>query len=118
MLSTSWEPLSVTGRTPVMLPEEGPLGGKGVVERMAAIDVVVDNVVEEVGARPVCAEETTALGGVPGHAVLVVSRTFFAGGAAGGDGRRGRARRPLPARVPPAREVTVAASAGRTCGRN
>ncbi len=52
MLSTSWEPLAVTGRTPVMLPEEGPLGGMGVVERMAAIDVIVDNVTEEVGARP------------------------------------------------------------------
>lgn len=49
MLSTSWEPLTVTGRTPVMLPEEGPLGGRGVVERMAAIDLVVDNVTEEVG---------------------------------------------------------------------
>src|SRR5438067_1947868 len=33
MLSTSWEPLEVTGRTPVMLPEEGPLAGRGVVER-------------------------------------------------------------------------------------
>ena len=82
MLSTSWEPLSVTGRTPVVLPEDGPLGGKGVVERMAAIDVVVDNVVEEVGARPGLAEEMTELGGVPGHAVLVVARTFFAGGRA------------------------------------
>lgn len=80
MLSTSWEPLSVTGRTPVVLPEDGPLGGKGVVERMAAIDVVVDNVVEEVGARPGLAEEMTELGGVPGLAVLVVARTFFAGG--------------------------------------
>lgn len=80
MLSTSWEPLDVTGRTPVMLPEEGPLAGRGVAERMAAIDVVVDNVVEEVGARPGLAEEVLALGGVPGHAVLVVSRTYFAGG--------------------------------------
>ncbi|GEB52090.1 MULTISPECIES: GntR family transcriptional regulator [Streptomyces] len=79
MLSTSWEPLSVTGRTPVMLPEEGPLAGRGVVERMAAIDLVVDNVTEEVGTRPGRAEETAALGGVPGHAVLVVARTFFAG---------------------------------------
>jgi DNA-binding GntR family transcriptional regulator len=79
MLSTSWEPLAVTGRTPVMLPEEGPLGGQGVVERMAAIDVVVDNVVEEVGARPGLAEETKALGGVPGHALLVIQRTYFAG---------------------------------------
>ncbi|MGP3982590.1 GntR family transcriptional regulator [Streptomyces sp. KR80] len=80
MLATSWEPLAVTGRTPVMLPEEGPLAGRGVVERMAAIDVIVDNVAEEVGARPGLAEETLALGGVPGHAVLVVARTFYASG--------------------------------------
>jgi DNA-binding GntR family transcriptional regulator len=82
MLSTSWEPLAVTGRTPVMLPEEGPLGGMGVVERMAAIDVVVDNVTEEVGARPGLAEELLALGGVPGHVVLVVQRTYYASGRA------------------------------------
>ncbi|WP_406136855.1 GntR family transcriptional regulator [Streptomyces sp. NBC_01089] len=82
MLSTSWEPLAITGRTPVMLPEEGPLGGCGVVERMAAIDVVVDNVVEEVGARPGLAEELLALGGVPGHVVVVISRTYYASGRA------------------------------------
>ncbi|KUJ66435.1 GntR family transcriptional regulator [Streptomyces albus subsp. albus] len=79
-LSTSWEPLAVTARTPVLLPEEGPLAGRGVVERMAAIGLVVDNVAEEVGARPGLAEETLTLGGVPGHVVLVISRTFFAGG--------------------------------------
>ncbi|MEU2180492.1 GntR family transcriptional regulator [Streptomyces thermolilacinus] len=82
MLSTSWEPLALTGRTPVMLPEEGPLGGCGVVERMAAIDLVVDNVVEEVGARPGLAEELLALGGVPGHVVIVVERTYYASGRA------------------------------------
>ncbi|MES5816771.1 GntR family transcriptional regulator [Streptomyces sp. RG80] len=80
MLSTSWEPLALTGRTPVMLPEEGPLGGMGVVERMRAIDVIVDNVTEEVGARPGLAEELLALGGVPGHVVVVVHRTFYASG--------------------------------------
>ncbi|MEV7978873.1 GntR family transcriptional regulator [Streptomyces sp. NPDC086519] len=80
MLSTSWEPLAVTGRTPVMLPEEGPLGGMGVVERMRAIDVVVDNVTEEVGARPGLAEELLVLGGVPGHVVLVIQRTYYASG--------------------------------------
>lgn len=80
MLSTSWEPLSVTGRTPVMLPEEGPLGGMGVVERMRAIDVIVDNVTEEVGARPGLAEELLVLGGVPGHVVIVVQRTYYASG--------------------------------------
>ena len=80
MLSTSWEPLTVTGRTPVMLPEEGPVGGMGVVERMRAIDVIVDNVTEEVGARPGLAEELLVLGGVPGHVVLVIQRTFYASG--------------------------------------
>ncbi|GAA2335155.1 GntR family transcriptional regulator [Streptomyces violaceusniger] len=80
MLSTSWEPLALTGRTPVLLPEEGPLAGRGVVDRMAALDLVVDNVAEEVGARPGRAEEVLALGGVPGHWVLVISRTYFAGG--------------------------------------
>ncbi|MDI5967529.1 GntR family transcriptional regulator [Streptomyces sp. SL13] len=79
MLSTSWEPLSVTGRTPVMLPEEGPLGGRGVVARMAGIDIVVDHVTEEVAARPGLASETAELGGVPGHTVLVVVRTFYTG---------------------------------------
>lgn len=82
MLSTSWEPLALTGRTPVMLPEEGPLGGCGVVERMAAIDIVVDNVLEEVGARPGLAEELMALGGVPGHVVMVLERTYYASGRA------------------------------------
>ncbi len=85
MLSTSWEPLALTGRTPVMLPEEGPLGGMGVVERMAAIDLVVDNMAEEVGARPGLAEELLALGGVPGHVVIEIRRTYFASGRAGGD---------------------------------
>ncbi|MFD5428781.1 GntR family transcriptional regulator [Streptomyces sp. NPDC127084] len=82
MLSTSWEPLAITGRTPVMLPEEGPLGGCGVVERMGAIDIVVDNVAEEVSARPGLAEELQALGGVPGHVVMVIQRTYYASGRA------------------------------------
>jgi DNA-binding GntR family transcriptional regulator len=80
MLSTSWEPLAVTGRTPAMLPEEGPVGGQGVVQRMAALDVVVDHVAEDVGARPGLAEETSLLGGVPGHVVIEIQRTYYASG--------------------------------------
>ncbi|MER5770696.1 GntR family transcriptional regulator [Streptomyces sp. NPDC001985] len=82
MLSTSWEPLDLTGRTPVMLPEEGPVGGRGVVERMAAIGLVVDNVAEEIGARPGLTEELRALGGAPGQVVLVLARTYYASGRA------------------------------------
>jgi DNA-binding GntR family transcriptional regulator len=80
MLSTSWEPLALTARTPVLLPEEGPVGGQGVVPRMTAIDVLVDHMAEEVGARPGLAEETAALGGVPGHIVIEIRRTYFASG--------------------------------------
>jgi DNA-binding GntR family transcriptional regulator len=80
LLSTSWEPMALTGRTPVLLPEEGPVGGQGVVARMAAIDVVVDHMAEEVGARPGLAAEAAALGGVPGHVVIEIRRTYFASG--------------------------------------
>jgi DNA-binding GntR family transcriptional regulator len=80
MLSTSWEPVAVTARTPVLLPEEGPLAGQGVVERMAAIDVTVDSLAEEVGARPGLADETAVLGGVPGHVVIEIRRTYYASG--------------------------------------
>ncbi|SEN54407.1 GntR family transcriptional regulator [Actinacidiphila rubida] len=80
MLTTSWEPLALTSRTPVLLPEEGPVAGQGVVPRMAAIDVLVDHMAEEVGARPGLAEETAALGGVPGHIVIEIRRTYFASG--------------------------------------
>ncbi|MBY8877078.1 GntR family transcriptional regulator [Actinacidiphila acidipaludis] len=80
MLSTSWEPLALTARTPVLLPEEGPVGGQGVVPRMAAIEVMVDHMAEEVGARPGLAEEAAALGGVPGHIVIEIRRTYFASG--------------------------------------
>ena len=80
MISTSWEPLALTARTPVLLPEEGPVGGQGVVSRMAAIDVLVDHMAEEVAARPGLAEETAALGGVPGHIVIEIRRTYYASG--------------------------------------
>lgn len=80
MISVSWEPMAVTGRTPVLLPEEGPVGGQGVVERMAALDLVVDNVSEDIGARPGLAEETSVLGGVPGHVVIEIQRTYYASG--------------------------------------
>lgn len=79
MLSTSWEPLAITGGTPVLLPEEGPYAGAGVVDRMAAIEIDVDSVLEEVAARPALADEARQLGGIAGYLVLDIQRTYYCG---------------------------------------
>ncbi|MER6026577.1 GntR family transcriptional regulator [Streptomyces sp. NPDC001851] len=75
-LSDSWEPMAVTEGTPVVLPERGPLAGKGVVERMRAIGVVVETVVEV--PRPARAGRTEAnlLGIGVGDLVLRIERTI------------------------------------------
>ncbi|MEV4377320.1 UTRA domain-containing protein [Streptosporangium sp. NPDC049644] len=79
MLSTSWEPLEVTRGTAVVVPEEGPHGGHGVVERMLAIGVVVDGFVETVGARLGTAEECARLEQPPGSVMITVDRRYPAG---------------------------------------
>jgi DNA-binding GntR family transcriptional regulator len=76
MLSTSWEPLDLTDGTPVMLPEEGPHGGQGVIARMAAIGRHITRAEEAVTARPVLAGEATRLHIPLGAAVLAIARTY------------------------------------------
>ncbi|MGW0188974.1 GntR family transcriptional regulator [Streptomyces sp. NPDC003362] len=75
-LSESWEPMSVTGGTPIVLPETGPLAGKGVVERMRSIGVTVETVVEV--PRPARATQAQAnlLGISLGDLVLRIERTI------------------------------------------
>ncbi|MGW7239868.1 GntR family transcriptional regulator [Streptomyces sp. NPDC054804] len=79
-LSESWEPLALTGGTPIVLPERGPLAGKGVVERMRSIGVDVETVVEL--PRPARADRTQAnlLGIGVGDLVLRIERTIYATG--------------------------------------
>ncbi|MFH0517605.1 GntR family transcriptional regulator [Streptomyces sp. M41] len=76
-LSDSWEPMALTEGTPVVLPERGPLAGKGVVERMRRIGVVVETVVEV--PRPGRADraEANLLGIGPGDLVLRIERTIY-----------------------------------------
>ncbi|MEV6838488.1 GntR family transcriptional regulator [Streptomyces sp. NPDC051133] len=76
-LSESWEPMALTEGTPVMLPEMGPLAGKGVVERMRSIGVVVSTVVEV--PRPARATQAQAnlLGIGVGDLVLQIERTIY-----------------------------------------
>ncbi len=77
MLSTSWEPLALTGGTAIVLPESGPHAGKGVVDRMAAIGVTIVGASEEVSARAALADEADELGGMAGNTVLVIHRTYY-----------------------------------------
>jgi DNA-binding GntR family transcriptional regulator len=79
-VATSYEPDRLTAGTPVALPEQGPLAGRGVIERMASIGIGVDEVTEEVSVRPSLRAEAAALGLPPGASALVIERTHLASG--------------------------------------
>ncbi|WBO68434.1 GntR family transcriptional regulator [Streptomyces camelliae] len=76
-LSESWEPMAITDGTPIVLPERGPLAGKGVPARMRSIGVVIDTVVEL--PRPARATQAQAnlLGIGVGDLVLQIERTIY-----------------------------------------
>ncbi|MGW0749291.1 GntR family transcriptional regulator [Streptomyces sp. NPDC002587] len=74
----SWEPMAVTDRTPVVLPENGPLKGAGVIERMRAIGVTVVSATEI--PRPARADRARAdlLGISVGDLITEIERTHYA----------------------------------------
>jgi len=76
MLSISWEPLELTQGTAIMLPEEGPHAGKGVIDRMAVIGQQITHAEEAVSARPALATEARRLNIRPGALVLTIARTY------------------------------------------
>jgi len=76
-LSTSWEPLAITDGTPIVLPERGPLAGKGVVERIRSIGVVVASVTELPRPARATREQANLLGIGPGDLVLQIERTIY-----------------------------------------
>ncbi len=79
-LATSYEPEQVTAGTPVALPEQGPLAGRGVIERMASIGIAVDEIIEEVSVRPSLRAESAVLGMPAGAPVLLIERAHVASG--------------------------------------
>jgi DNA-binding GntR family transcriptional regulator len=81
-LATSYEPADMTSGTPVALPEQGPLAGRGVTERMRSIGIDIDEVTEEVSVRPSLRSEAAALAMPAGAAVLVIERAHCAAGLA------------------------------------
>jgi DNA-binding GntR family transcriptional regulator len=81
-LATSYEPAQLTAGTAVALPEQGPLAGRGVIERMRSIGIGVDEVTEDVTTRPCSRAEAAALSISAGATLLVVERTHRRGGQA------------------------------------
>jgi len=79
-LAVSYEPAELTAGTQVALPEQGPLAGRGVVERMRSIGISVDEIVEEVAVRPSLRAEAAALAIPPGALALVIGRVQYAAG--------------------------------------
>ncbi len=77
MLSLSWEPAELTEGTPIMLPEEGPHAGQGVIDRMAAIGQHIIRAEETVTARSALATEATRLKIRPGATVLTIARIYY-----------------------------------------
>ncbi|MET9520459.1 GntR family transcriptional regulator [Streptomyces sp. NPDC002994] len=76
-LSESWEPMAITDGTPIVLPEMGPHGGAGVVERMRSIGVEIDTAVEI--PRPARASQAQAnlLGISVGDLITQIERTYY-----------------------------------------
>ncbi|HVB43535.1 MAG TPA: GntR family transcriptional regulator [Streptosporangiaceae bacterium] len=81
-LATSYEPAQLTAGTPVALPEQGPLAGRGVVERMHSIGVDIDQVTEEVAVRQADRAEAGLLAMPAGAVVLVIERVHYTGSTA------------------------------------
>jgi GntR family transcriptional regulator len=78
-LSTSWEPLAITGGTEVELPEAG--AAVGVVARMDHLGIRIDECVEKVTTRPARPDEVTALNlPLRGPHVLAIERTYTSAG--------------------------------------
>jgi DNA-binding GntR family transcriptional regulator len=63
----------------VPFPEQGTFAGRGVVERMRAIGIGVDQVVEEISVRPALSAEAAVLDVPAGSPVLLIERSHRAG---------------------------------------
>lgn len=76
-LSVSWEPMAITGETPIVLPEMGPLAGKGVVERMSSIGIHISHAVEVPHPARATQQHANLLGISLGDLVLAIERTYY-----------------------------------------
>ncbi|MGP3691196.1 GntR family transcriptional regulator [Streptomyces sp. IBSNAI002] len=73
----SWEPMAITGGTPVVLPDGGPLAGRSVPERMAQLDITVARAHERTRPVQVDTDQAHRLGIAPGALATLIERTFY-----------------------------------------
>ncbi|MFJ5233496.1 GntR family transcriptional regulator [Kitasatospora sp. NPDC088391] len=76
-LADSWEPMTLTDGTPVLMPQYAPMRLRGVVARMAEIGVRVARAVERPRPARASAEQAVLLGISPGDLVTLVERTYL-----------------------------------------
>ncbi|MEU8709679.1 GntR family transcriptional regulator [Streptomyces sp. NPDC048565] len=77
-LGESWEPMALTHRTPVLLPEDGPLAGAGVPRRLASVGVRVGHVQVRTHARHPNDHEALRLGITRRTLIVRLERTHLA----------------------------------------
>ena len=76
-LSESWEPMTITDGTPIVLPEMGPFAGMGVVERMRSIGVAIETAVEVPHPARATQAQANLLGISVGDLLLEIERTYY-----------------------------------------
>ena len=79
-ISTSWEPLTITGGTDIELPHEGPLADQGIVPRFDHIGLHVNEVEEVLHIRNATAEEARRLELPANRPVVEIAQTFRVAG--------------------------------------
>jgi len=79
MVTTSYEPLSITRDTPIERPQEGPLMGAGIVNRFTSIGLRPTAVVERLHSRMPRPTEAKQLQLRPGIPVVVIVRIAYSG---------------------------------------
>ncbi|MEU6213106.1 GntR family transcriptional regulator [Streptomyces sp. NPDC047023] len=77
MLSTSWEPMAITGKSSVVLPDGGPFAGRSVVDRMAHLGIRVVRTVERPRPVQVDRDQAQQLGIPAGTLATLIERTYY-----------------------------------------
>ncbi|SFP03472.1 GntR family transcriptional regulator [Actinomadura madurae] len=77
--SFAWEPIRITGGTPIELPHKGPYANRGIVPRFDAIGFTVTRVDEILNIRMPEPQEAATLQVPQGVPVVRIKQTFWAG---------------------------------------